>query len=339
MATIKEIADKAEVSIATVSRVLNYDETLIVQPETREKIFYIAEELNYHVKQRKNKTKKLKIGLICSYGYDEELNDTYYLITRSAIEKKASKDGHKLVRLSLDSEIQQVDGLLCIGIFSKQRKEQLISYGKPCVMVDSEASIDGFDSIGHNVRLATLKAIKFLMTNGHEKIAFIGGKDIDENGDVVADSRTYAYYDFMSAKEILRPEYMYVSGFTAKDGYEGCKEILKLKDRPTAILAANDNIAVGIYRAVNDEELRVPEDISVVGFNDIPTAQYMVPPLTTTKFYTETLGEKAIELLVDKISTGREIDLEMVINSKLIERESVKKIGDAKILPNISVLI
>ena len=92
MATIKDIAEKAGVSIATVSRVLNYDETLNVQDETRKRIFEVAEQLDYQVKDKKKRKRKLKIGVLYSYSLEEELEDTYYLSVRVAIEKKLAEE-------------------------------------------------------------------------------------------------------------------------------------------------------------------------------------------------------------------------------------------------------
>ena len=100
MATIKDIAEKAGVSIATVSRVLNYDETLNVQDETRKRIFEVAEQLDYQVKDKKKRKRKLKIGVLYSYSLEEELEDTYYLSVRVAIEKKLAEEGYKKYRIN-----------------------------------------------------------------------------------------------------------------------------------------------------------------------------------------------------------------------------------------------
>ena len=97
MATIKDIAARAGVSIATVSRVLNHDETLNAQEETKQRIMEIAEELEYEVRVQKKRKKKLKIGVFCSYSPKEELEDPYYLCIRLAIEKKLEEEGYAVV--------------------------------------------------------------------------------------------------------------------------------------------------------------------------------------------------------------------------------------------------
>ena len=100
MATIKEIAELAGVSVTTVSRVLNFDDTLNVQDETKRRVFEAADRLEYQIKDKKRKKKKLKLGLFCSYSPEEELEDTFYLSIRIAVEKKLDKEGFKKVMVS-----------------------------------------------------------------------------------------------------------------------------------------------------------------------------------------------------------------------------------------------
>jgi LacI family transcriptional regulator len=92
--------------------------------------------------------------------------------------------------------------------------------------------------------------------------------------------------------------------------------------KPTAVFVANDTIAVGCYKAAYELGVKIPDDLSIVGFNDVATAQYMVPPLTTVKLYTEIMGETAVDLLVERLSSKREVSKKITINTKLIVRES-----------------
>ena len=118
MATIKDIAARAGVSIATVSRVLNHDETLNAQEETKQRIMEIAEELEYEVRVQKKRKKKLKIGVFCSYSPKEELEDPYYLCIRLAIEKKLEEEGYRKQSVTLNDtadSVGSVDGIVCLG--------------------------------------------------------------------------------------------------------------------------------------------------------------------------------------------------------------------------------
>ena len=118
MATIKEIAELAGVSVTTVSRVLNFDDTLNVQDETKRRVFEAADRLEYQIKDKKRKKKKLKLGLFCSYSPEEELEDTFYLSIRIAVEKKLDKEGFKKVIVTSEDtadNVAKLDGIICLG--------------------------------------------------------------------------------------------------------------------------------------------------------------------------------------------------------------------------------
>ena len=122
MATIKEIAEIAGVSVTTVSRVLNFDDTLNVQDETKRRVFEAADRLEYQIKDKKRKKRKLKLGLLCTYSPEEELEDTYYLSIRIAVEKKLDKEGFKKVTITSEDAVEDVaklDGIICIAHSAK----------------------------------------------------------------------------------------------------------------------------------------------------------------------------------------------------------------------------
>ena len=316
MATIKDIAEKAGVSIATVSRVLNYDETLNVQDETRKRIFEVAEQLDYQVKDKKKRKRKLKIGVLYSYSLEEELDDTYYLSVRVAIEKKLAEEGYKKYRINSSDTREDLAAL-----------ERIESFRKPTVFADAVPDTEKFDSVIHDIERSVLKVMKYLMNQGHKKIAFIGGYETDSDGAEVVDNRTYAYQRFMKQEGLFHEEYVKIGGYTPKYGYQMMKELLELPDRPTAVFVANDSLAIGCYMAVNEKGLAIPEDISVVGYNDIPAAKYLVPPLTTVHLHMDFMGEQAVSMLAERILTGREIAIQTLIPAKLVIRESVRKLN------------
>lgn len=329
MATIKDIAEKAGVSITTVSRVLNYDETLNVLDETRKRIFEAAEQLDYQVRDKKKRKRKLKIGVLYSYSLEEELEDTYYLSVRVAIEKKLAEEGAKKYGLSGQEhkeELGALDGIICLGTFSQSMIERIESFHKPTVFVDALPDAEKFDSVIHDIERSVLKVMRYLMDQGHKKIAFIGGFETDSDGAEVVDNRTYAYQRFMKQENLFQEEYMKIGGYTPKYGYQMMKELLELPHRPTAVFVANDSLAIGCYKAVNEKGLSIPADISVVGYNDIPAAKYLVPPLTTVHLHMDFMGEQAVSVLAERILSGREISIQTLIPAKLVIRESVREL-------------
>ncbi|WP_203249155.1 LacI family DNA-binding transcriptional regulator [Sporosarcina beigongshangi] len=332
MATIKDIADLAQVSMATVSRVLNYDETLNVTPETRRRVFEAAEELNYVITAKQKKVKKKgNIGLYYSYSLEEELVDTYYLSIRVALEKQLKSmrmEYSKITKEDTKKSLSKLDGIICLGTFKKADIELIKSFDKPSVFVDANPDENHFDAVVINFNSATKNALNYLVDLGHENIGFIGGIETDMFGNRFKDLRQDVFEAYLKEKGIFKEEFVKIGGYNPKDGYQILKEMLNQNEKPTALFVANDSIAIGCYKAAYELGVKIPEDLSIVGFNDVSSAQYMVPPLTTVKLYTEIMGESAVDLLLERIATKREICKKITIHTKLIERGSATKVKE-----------
>lgn len=328
MATIKDIAMKVGVSATTVSRVLNHDETLNVQPETKKKVFEAAEELEYEHKVQKKRKRKLKIGVYYSYSMEEELQDPYYLCVRVSIEKKLEEEGYKkemILPTTTPEQVIGLDGIICLGTFSHSSVSHIETLKKPVVFIDSNPNEQKFDSIVIGFEKAVKEILEYLMKKGHSKIGFIGCKEEDDDGVTLKEPREEIYQTFMKEKGLFREEYQKIGLFYPKYGYTLLKELLELEDPPTAVFVVTDSMAAGCYRAAYEMGLKIPEDLSVVGFNDIPTAKYMVPPLTTARIHMEFIGERAVRMIADRILTERDICMKMTIPAKFIERDSVSE--------------
>jgi LacI family transcriptional regulator len=328
VATIKEIAEMAGVSAATVSRVLNFDDTLNVQDETKQRVFEAAERLEYQMRDKKKYKKKLKLGMISSYSLEEELEDTFYLSVRIAIERKLEEEGFKKFPVNLGDSVEStsnLDGLICLGTFSESMVNKVKSFHKPAVFVDALGDLDLFDSVVTDLRHSVKKVLSYFLQEGHKKIAFIGGRDVDVDGKEVVDLRVPIYRSFMEERGILNEEYIKIGGYTPKHGYRLGKELLAMEERPSAIFTANDSLAVGCYKAIQEAGLCIPEDISVIGFNDISIAKYLIPPLTTVHIYMDFMGSQAVSILAERIYSGREISMHISLPTKLMVRGSVSK--------------
>ena len=327
MATIKDIAAKAGVSIATVSRVLNHDETLNAQAETKQRIFEIAEEMEYEVRAQKKRKKRLKIGVLYSYSPQDELEDPYYLCIRLAIEKQMEEEGYRkqVVAITDTAEtISGVDGVICTGTFSRSMVEQIGSWGKPVVFIDVSPDLHRFDAIVVDYRQAVTEILDYLIANGHTRIGFIGGDETDRDGEKIRDERISVFREYLSSRGMYHPEYVKMGDCHAKYGYRLLKELQEEGNLPTALFIANDSMAAGSYKAAYELGLSIPDDISIVGFNDIPTAKYMIPPLTTARLYMEFMGEHAVQLLEQRVIEGREICMKVTVPTSLRIRDSVK---------------
>lgn len=327
MATIKDIAAKAGVSIATVSRVLNHDETLNAQEETKQRIFEIAEELEYEVRVQKKRKKRLKIGVFYSYSPKEELEDPYYLCIRLAIEKKLEEERYRKQVVSLadtPETLAGVDGIICTGTFSKSTVARIGSWEKPVVFIDANPDPGRFDSIVIDYRQAVTSLLDYLVENGHTEIGMIGCQEAYEDGEEVADPRMSIFRSYLEERGLYKPEYIKFGSYHARYGYQLFKELYEENHLPTALFVANDSMAAGSYKAAYELGLNIPEDISIVGFNDIPTARYMIPPLTTVRLYMEFMGELAVHMLMERVRHVRDICIKVTVPTKLYVRDSVK---------------
>ncbi|WP_298840794.1 LacI family DNA-binding transcriptional regulator, partial [uncultured Clostridium sp.] len=294
MVTIKDIANSAGVSIATVSRVLNFDDKLNVTDITKQRIFQVAEELNY-VKKNDKKTRKstFKVAIANWYTEKEEVLDPYYLSIRLAVEKKCASENIEVVKLSplFNIGLKEVDGIIAIGKFGIRELEKLKTVSESIVFVDSSPQSDIYDSVVCDLKYATINIINYLEKLGHKNIGFISGREyINEGKDIFVDRRERTYKEEMRLRGIDYETNLYIGKFTPQSGYELMKKALEDKNNITAYIVANDSMAIGAYRAISEAGFRIPEDISVISYNDNITSQFIVPPLTTVKIYMEFMG-------------------------------------------------
>ncbi|WP_430616935.1 LacI family transcriptional regulator [Enterococcus sp. DIV0176] len=345
MATITDIAKEAGVSISTVSRVLNYDATLSATEETKRKIFEVAEKLNYTKYKKKNQAKAAaqrnvlheelegsagSIGFITWRSNDEELEDIYYLSIRMSAEKKAVELGYNVVNFSPTdlSNIQNVDGVLAIGKFTKEKIDELNKLAANLCVIGTNFPLSEYDCINTDFTQATEIAINHLLELGHKKIAFIGAEE-SQNLHGYCQYKTpttLTYLSMMKHYGLFDASYFIVqenSQLNVKNSEELTKQALQSwgTDLPTAILAANDAFAIGIIHTLTAQNISVPDDISVMGINDISISRYITPPLSTVKAYTEEMGEVGISTLHERILTPT-IAKRIFLGTELVVRGS-----------------
>lgn len=330
MATIRDIATRAGVSASTVSRVLNMDATLSVSDETRENIFCVAEELEYIPRKSKKikETEAREITIVYWYEYEQEIDDPYYLSIRLAMEQKAEEYGYRaqvVSQNSLDKINPDTIGILVLGRLEDDVLGTLKEQYENVIIIDNTFGKKGFDYVGSDLVAATTDVLKYLYNLGHRKIARLGGKPVPLQADkVFYDSRDVAYASFMRERGIYDEALVCDSvDYTTRSAYKKMAELLEdEKNRPTAVFVSNDSMAIGAYRAIAEKGLRIPEDISVVGFNDQPNAKYMMPPLTTVRINTKYIGYSAVDLLVEREQHAREYNKLVMLPTELKIRRS-----------------
>ena len=322
MATIRDIAEKAGVSTATVSRVLNYDSTLSVSDETRKRVFEIAEELSYE-KRTVRRGENGRIALINWRTQEEELNDLYYMSIRLGIEQRCEQLKLGLVKFFKNSigELgkDNFQGLILLGVYSKEEIAYFKDITPHMVFVDCLLSDeDSFDYVVIDHQLATRKVIDYFIDKGHKDIGYIGG-----NACSAYDSRRSTFKTYLQEKGMLREDYVYIGRFIVTDGYELMKKaIVDHGDNlPTAFFVGNDSMAIGCLRALHEAKIDVPDRVNIIGLNDISISRYVSPPLSTVKVYTELMGETAVDLLMESLN-GRTVAKKVVVATKLEIRQS-----------------
>ena len=331
MATITEIAKKTNVSIATVSRVLNYDKSLSISEEKRKLILETAENLDYQPPKRKkqNLKKPLTIGLIHWYTMQQELDDTYYLSIRLGIERTCYERQIDLVKIFKTNDefeidhIKPLDGVIAVGKFSDEDVKLFDEKFPIVVFVDSSPEETKFDSVVIDFESSMVKAIDYILSLGHKRIGYIGGREfIGKNMKALGERREIVFREYLEQKGLFDERNVHVGSFTIESGYSLMKQAIEQNHLPTAFIIASDGMAIGLMKAAYEAGIRIPNDLSIVGFNDITQSQYTIPPLTTVKVYKEFMGQTAVDLLIEKALGSRTISKKITIPTELVIRES-----------------
>lgn len=323
MATLKEIAEAANVSVATVSRVLNDDPTLSVKAQTRQKILEAAERLEYKVQPSKRHSgHRLTFVALFTYKQAIEINDPYYLAMRYGIETQCEKLDVSLVAcydFNGEKTLPVADALLVIGRPQPALYEQLSQQRVPVVFVDGVIDDPQFDCVNVDLTKISQKVIDYFIECGYSRIGFIGGRD----DPALADQREQAFVEYGRLKNVVRPQDIYTGDFSSQAGYQCARQMLEKKGGyPPALLVATDSIAIGVLRALHEHSVQVPGQIALISVNDIPTARFIFPALSTVRIPSETMGAQAVNLLTERIRDERTIPLSIFVPSSLQLRDT-----------------
>lgn len=331
--TIKNIAQMAGVSPATVSKVINNYGG--ISEKTKKKVLDIISETGYqpNFSAKSLATKKSNlIGLIYAGKVNVDFTHPFFNEVVTTFKKTIGRLGYDILMFSNELFYQDngsylarckhfhVDGCLIIaGEEIEDAIYELVGSDIPCIGIDLELKGPRYSYVmTDNVNLSR-KVIQHLYLNGIRDIGYIGGKR-DSAG--VAVMREQGYRQAMSQFGLeVKEEWVHYGDFQEKSGYEGMKYFLSQKPYPQAVYAASDVMAFGALRAIHEAGLKVPEDIRLVGCDDIDACRYSNPKLTTVKQDKEKLGMLGAHMLNDLINGKAELK-PVFIDSELIVRES-----------------
>lgn len=325
--TIKDIAKRIGVSHSTVSRALRGNS--LISSETAERIRQAALEMGYQpsAAARSLKTNRTQVlGVIVSsladpffseilFGIEQCAQDCGYSLFIAASEHDPLRE-RKIVQTMME---QRTDGvIICSSSFSAEQGRQLLAYGFPVVVVNYQAAENFHYSIYHDDIDGSRQLTRHLITLGHKRIAYLGNS---RSGRTTLD-RLNGFRMEMEQNGLVVPEdYVYhVPGGEPQLGLTSADYFLRLKNRPTAIVCFNDMLAVGVLKGLRQAGVRVPEDISLTGFDNIAFSDYTNPALTTIDQPKRSLGREAAELLLDLLKPE---------NGKPVVKQNVKALKGA----------
>lgn len=340
--TIHDIAKAANTSATTVSRVLagtGYP----VREQLKARVLKAVQELNYTpnvVAQSLKANKSRDIGVIIP-----TITNPFYSNAVLGMEEEANRNNYNLLLCNTlrdpERELKylqmlyekQVKGIILSSVSENHRAIQEINNnGVNFVLLDQKVPNINCSFVGFDVHAGAKIGVKHLIKSGHKKIAFVttpmtrwtrrmvlqGYRDALESAGIEFDEK----YVFISDQEEEREE----EGYEVKAGRAVAAEFLKKKSDATAVLTVNDMMAFGFIQELNHKGIKVPEDISVMGFDDIPFASLFSPALTTVCYPSYDTGKLAAKVLFEKLNEGNDFILNVKLEPRLVVRDSVRSI-------------
>lgn len=336
MSTIRDVAKLADVSTATVSRVINNDSKYKITEATRKRVWDAVQSLNYAVPSRQIKPKKIpqsgphKIGCILSVT-KKKYNDPYFMSILSGIEERLHEYGCDISFIKTGTELEDRANLVSAFqepvsgmILMETLNEELFNYVRAHApfIVGIDTLREDIDNVGYDHYQAAVIATRHLIRQGHRKIGFIGGSG--DSDDIMNSRRFQGYYIAMSAAGLpVEKKWVLNCEWDEDLCASQVDSLCKSGDCPTAFFAASDLMAIVGMNSLFKNGLSVPHDVAVVGISNIEMAKYTTPPLTTVHIPTEEIGIVAADMLLSRINGSSLLPQRILLPISLLERGSV----------------
>jgi len=333
---LKDIALEAGVSISTVSRVLNDKHTNAASKEVQERIWTIVRKHGYvpndsarnlRKKNQDDFTPKKNGHIACLFARTNAFTDIFFSSLARSIEQEIFKQGY-IIKYSFSAfdidntstlsmiEDNQVDGVVVLGRGDKKLFQFLKKHFR-CVAYTGLNPVDAnYDQIICDAYDAGCCAMDHLLSLGHKNIGYIGERE-NEN--------LYRAYSNSLAKHNLtvsKKQINLVRNLSGENGYLGAQELFSKNPGMTALFCGNDITAIGAMKAAKEAKIKIPDDISLISIDDIETAQYLSPMLTTIHVPVDEMGQMVAKILIDRIEGGHKIPLKLYLPFYLAVRES-----------------
>lgn len=332
MTTIIDVAKKAGVSKTSVSRYLNGKNAGHMSEKTKERIIQAIKELDYQpnsiARSLKQKSTNV-IGLVVN-----DMSNLFFLEIIRGIETELKNSGYNLLVCNSDTNIdmeleclkmlekRQIDGVILIGMNMPVSHIEKIHTEFPIVLMEREPGKTNLDSVRIDNKVGAYAAVSHLIERGHTRIAHIAGPNIA----TMAVERKDTYIQCMKDHGLkVLPQYVVAGNYKLESGYAGMQALMALEEKPTAVFCANDYMAMGALRFLMEHGYRVPQDVALVGYDDIMVSKMVTPPLTTVRQPVWELAGMAARLLIERIENKESRDKKgqtVIMQSELVVRSS-----------------
>jgi LacI family transcriptional regulator, purine nucleotide synthesis repressor len=345
VARLKDIAEYVGVSISTVSRVIQNDQTRNVNPETKMKIWEAVKELGYipnqHArnlvtnKQEKNKTRTMKIGWVANPKSAE--TNPYFATIYTGIRDTLANNDYTLISITKD-EIENetlllktihdlgIEGLLLID----KIEDSLIEYIQqqiPVVGLDFYYSDKNMAIVDYDRKAAIHSVVQYFVKKGHRDIGFIGGGVDATIEDLCGEHRFKGFQEGMAEAGLaIHPEWVINTMWKMETSYQQMRDLLQKEplQLPTAMVCASDLMAIAAIRAVRESHLRIPEDIAFFGVDNLEMGKYSSPQLSTVEIPKYEMGRMAAKTIMEMVEEEVKLPIKMILPFELVFRESSK---------------
>ncbi len=329
--TIRDVARLARVHPGTVSRALNAETRALVNQETAERVLRAAEELDYRpnpIARGLKTNRSYTIGVLIPditnplfppilRGIEDRLDDAGYTALIVNTDNDAERERSHLEAM----RTRQVDGFIsATARLDRELLADIAARGTPLVLVNRSLEDGSVPAVAVDDRQGIRLAVEHVAGLGHERIGHLAGPQNTSTGH----RRHLGFVEAIRAagKGVPKTGISFSDWFTEQEGARLCAELLDNGRDLTAIVAANDLLAIGCYDTLEARGLRCPEDISIVGFNDMPLVDHLRPPLTTVRVPQREIGTVAADLLLGRLAEGSDVAREILLEPTLIVRGS-----------------
>lgn len=345
MVTLKNLSEITGYSIATISRVLNNDKTLRASEKTKKIIKTVAKTSGYKTLQSKKNKQKIKsslynrccLGIVEPSNIQEHIQDPYYLYLKGFVEQECFNKKIETVKIQYNTKSKKynffpnkkVDGIITIGHFSVKEIDDMKKITKNIVFLDCAPHDGNYSSVIVDLKLGLKRGVDYLISCGHKNICFAGPKTAPNIfKELELEIKRVAFLEYIKEKNISENCSLLECERSTESAYENTKLFIEknIKNLPTVFLAVNESVALGILNALKEKNIKVPEEISVLSYNNTIFSAFITPPLSSISIDSEYMAQTAVELTVKQAKTKLFRPVQILTFPYITEKQSIKKL-------------